>query len=890
MASTTIYRKNYIPPSHWVDTVDLEFDLHPQQTHVFSVLHIRPNEDRINDDLLLNGRDLQLVRIAMDGKELDRTDYALLPQGDILLRGIDREVKLEIETVINPQANTSLMGLYLSNGNFMTQCEAEGFRRITFFPDRPDVMARFSVRINAPKSVCPVLLSNGNLVEEGDLDGNWHFTHWVDPFPKPSYLFALVAGNLKCREEKFQLKNGKKALLQIWVEPRNADKTEFAMESLKKAISWDEQRFGLELDLERFMIVATDDFTMGAMENKGLNIFNSRCVLATPQVATDRDFARIESVIAHEYFHNWTGNRVTCRDWFQLTLKEGLTVFREQEFAADMLGDATAKAVKRIEDVRLLRERQFPEDAGPMAHPIRPESYEEINNFYTMTVYEKGAEVIRMLQTLLGKAGFKRGLDQYIKEHDGRAATCEDFLNAMADANMRNLSQFKRWYSQAGTPHVRVSGEYDDKNNTYTLTLAQSCPATPNQEKKEPFFIPFEVALFNSKGHPIALQLQGETTAKGSSRVLELTESEQSWTFTGVREKPIPSLNRNFSAPVIVDYDYRAEELVFLTQTDTDPFNRAQAMEALSLLCINEMIADYERGTRMVINPHYRNAFESMLTDRTLSPAFKVAAMTLPSEVRVAETQPMIHPAAIRAAIRSLREQLGRQFSHAIMRVFDDNAPNPTYSPNAVDAGKRALRAFCFELLLAGGNAKSLLRARQLFETSKNLTERLDALRIIVNSASPTKFDLLEAAEEEWCDEPLLINKWFTLQATATIPMDDCPIIDVVQNLVERYPGYNPNNPNNVYSLVLAFCQNNLAEFHNPNGTGYRFWAAQVLKLDKINPQVSSRLARCLDSWRRFTPECSLEMFKQLSYVNSQPNLSSDLREVIRKSLNNANQ
>lgn len=888
MASATVFRKDYIPPTHWVDSVYLEFDLHPQQTHVHSTLMIRPNEDRINNDLVLNGRDLDLIRIAIDGRELDRSEYTILPTGDIVLRGITENIKLEIENVINPQANSSLMGLYLSNGNFMTQCEAEGFRRITYYPDRPDVSAKFTVRINAPKSVCPVLLSNGNLIEEGELDGNWHYTCWEDPFPKPSYLFALVAGNLKCREEKFQLKNGEKALLQIWVEPRNLDKTEFALESLKRAIAWDEERFGLELDLERFMIVATDDFTMGAMENKGLNIFNSRCVLATPQVATDRDFARIESVIGHEYFHNWTGDRVTCRDWFQLTLKEGLTVFREQEFAADMLGDSTARAVKRIEDVRYLRDRQFPEDAGPMAHPIRPESYEEINNFYTTTVYEKGAEVIRMLQTLLGKDGFKRGLDLYIREHDGSCATCEDFLNAMAEANMRNLNQFKRWYSQAGTPHVRVRTHWDAQSATYAVTLTQFCPPSPGQDKKEPFFIPFDIALFNSKGTPIALQLQEETTAKGTSRVLELTDEEHTWVFVGVKEQPIPSLARNFSAPIIVDYNYTPEELVFLSQCDNDAFNRAQAMEELSLLCINEMVADFERGTRMVINPHYRNAFESMLTDKSVSPAFKAIALTLPSETRIAESQPMINPIAIRAAIRSLREQLGRQFSHVIMRVFDDNAPNPVYSPSAAEAGKRAMRAFCFELLLAGGNAKSLLRARQIFETSKNLTERLDALRIIVNSASPTKFTLLEAAEAEWRKEPLLINKWFTLQATATVPMDECPIVDVVQNLIERYPGYNVHNPNNVYSLVLAFCQNNLAEFHRPDGAGYKLWVEQVLKLDRINPQVSSRLARCLDNWRRYTPECSKLMFSALKYVYSQPNLSSDLKEVVGKALNNA--
>lgn len=888
MASETIYRKDYLPPNHLVDTVDLVFDLHPQKTRVTSTLSIRPNEKRTSDDLVLNGRELNLVKVSVDDQELGRADYTLLPSGDLVLRNITKEVKVQIENIINPSANTTLMGLYISNGNFMTQCEAEGFRRITYYPDRPDVMAKFKVRINAPKSFCPVMLSNGNLVEEGAIDENWSYAVWEDPFKKPCYLFALVAGDLKCREERFQLKNGKKALLQIWTEEKNLDKTEFAMESLKRAIAWDEKRFGLELDLERFMIVATDDFNFGAMENKGLNIFNSRCVLATPSVATDRDFARIESVIAHEYFHNWTGNRVTCRDWFQLTLKEGLTVFRDQEFSSDMLGDPTARAVKRIEDVRYLRDTQFLEDAGPMAHPIRPESYEEINNFYTTTVYEKGAEVIRMLQTLLGKEGFKRGFDLYIKENDGNAVTCDDFLAAMGKANLKDLTQFKRWYTQAGTPHVKVETQWNRNSATYTVKLTQSCPATPGQANKEPFHIPFGFALLSPKGNPIPLQLQAETSPKGNSRILELTETEFTWTFVGIKEKPVPSLARNFSAPIVVDYDYTNEELVFLSRFDNDAFNRCEAMEALSLRCINEMVMDYERGTRMVINPHFKNAFEAMLTDKQASAAFKAIALTLPSERRVAESQPLINPLAIRAATRALRDQLGRLFSHVIMRIFDENLPSSTYSPNPTDSGRRALRAICFELLLAGGNAKSLLRARQSFETSSNLTERLDALRIIVNSASPTKYALLEAAEAEWRDEPLLINKWFTVQATATIPMDECSIKDVVQNLIERYPGYNTNNPNNVYSLVLAFCQNNLAEFHRPDNEGYKLWASEVLKLDRINPAIAARLARCLDGWRRYTPECARLMFGALNYVYSQPNLSNNLKEVVGKALNNA--
>ena len=878
-----VKRLDYRAPDFTATEIELEFNLSDNYTVVKNFAHyVRLTEDK-KAPLRLDGEDLELHSVFVDGLVCKYSEE----NGQLVIEDVPDEFDVTIENVIAPALNTSLMGLYKSCGCFCTQCEPQGFRRITYFLDRPDVLAKYKVTIIGPESGCGVLLSNGNLVESGEKQGRRYCT-WVDPFPKPSYLFALVAGSFDLVSDTFKTKSGREVSLQLYVDRGAYERGLWAMECIKQSMKWDEYRFNLEYDLDNFKVVAVDFFNQGAMENKSLNIFNSIYVLVDPKSATDTNFFNVQSVIGHEYFHNWTGNRVTCRDWFQLTLKEGLTVFREQEFAADMLGDSTARAVKRIEDVRYLRDHQFPEDSGPMAHPIRPESYEEINNFYTVTVYEKGAEVIRMLQTLLGKDGFKRGLDQYIRDHDGGNATCDDFVEAMAEANMRNLTQFKRWYSQAGTPHVRVRTYWDEQTATYSVTLSQFCPPTPGQNKKEPFFIPFDIALFNSKGKPISLQLQGETNAKGTSRVLELNDEEHTWVFVGVKEKPIPSLARNFSAPVIVDYDYAPEELVFLSQCDNDAFNRAQAMEQLSLLCINEMVADYERGTRMVINPHYRNAFESMLTDKSISPAFKAIALTLPSEIRIAEDQPMINPIAIRAAIRSLREQLGRQFSHAIMRVFDDNAPNPVYTPSAAEAGKRAMRAFCFELLLAGGNAKSLLRARQSFETSKNLTERLDALRIIVNSASPTKFTLLEAAEAEWRKEPLLINKWFTLQATATLPMDECPIVDVVQNLIERYPGYNAHNPNNVYSLVLAFCQNNLAEFHRPDGAGYKLWVQQVLKLDRINPQVSSRLARCLDNWRRFTPECSKLMFSALKYVNSQPNLSADLREVVGKALNNA--
>ncbi|MES2932429.1 MAG: aminopeptidase N, partial [Pseudomonadota bacterium] len=566
----TIRLQDYAQPDYWVDTVEMGFDLDPANTRVATRLTLHRNPAASGRDIVLNGQELELAQLRMNGKDLAKRAYQIR-QGILRIFDAPDEVVLEIETVIHPEKNTSLSGLYVSNGNFFTQCEAEGFRKITYFPDRPDVMAKFTVMLRADKKKYPVLLSNGNLIEQGDLAGGRHYAKWEDPFKKPSYLFALVAAKLICQEDQIKLKSGRKALLQVWVEDGNLDKTEHAMTSLKNSIRWDEERYGLELDLDRFMIVAVGDFNMGAMENKGLNIFNTKYVLANPRIATDVDYANIEAVVGHEYFHNWTGNRVTCRDWFQLSLKEGLTVFRDQEFSADMIGTASGRAVNRIDNVRVLRQAQFPEDAGPMAHPVRPDSYVEINNFYTVTIYEKGAEVVRMVQTLVGREGFRKGMDLYFKRHDGQAVTCDDFRLAMAKANGRDLKQFERWYSQAGTPRVAVETQYDAQAKTFDITLSQSCSATPGQAKKLPFHIPFAVGLLDAAGNDMALVLdqakQTDTTA--TTVLLELTKARQIFRFVGVNEMPVPSLLRDFSAPVIVDYDYADADLTHLFTHDS---------------------------------------------------------------------------------------------------------------------------------------------------------------------------------------------------------------------------------------------------------------------------------------------------------------------------------
>ena len=887
--AAAIHRQDYAPPAYLVDTIDIGFDLDPSDTRVAARSVLRRNPESRSTELVLHGEEVELIALRMNGKTLTQRQYRREP-GRLVIPNAPAKVTLEIETLIHPDENTSLMGLYVSNGSFFTQCEAEGFRKITYFPDRPDVMAKYRVMLRADKERFPVLLSNGNLVEQGDIGDGRHYALWEDPFRKPSYLFALVAGKLVCEEQVITRKSGRDALLQVWVEDGNLDKTSHAMESLVKSIRWDEERFGLELDLDRFMIVAVGDFNMGAMENKGLNIFNTKYVLANPRIATDGDYAGIESVVAHEYFHNWTGNRVTCRDWFQLSLKEGLTVFRDQEFSADMMGSDSGRAVKRIEDVRVLRAAQFPEDGGPMAHPVRPESYVEINNFYTLTIYEKGAEVVRMYQTLLGRDAFRKGMDLYFARHDGQAVTCDDFRAAMADAGKRDLSQFERWYSQAGTPRVKVSSAFDPDTATFTLTMEQYCPPTPGQAVKEPMHIPVAVGLIDADGHDLPLTLEStiafdevEVHSAPTTLVLELTEAKQSFTFSGVLRQPVPSLLRNFSAPVVLDYAYSDNELAFLLAHDSDPFNRWEAGQRLATrrllaLTATGVSADFAYPATAQ-DKLIADALRKLLRDSTLDPAFRDLVLTLPSEATLAEEAELIDPQAIHRARRALRRYLARHLKDDLLALYHQHQVGGTYRPDPEQSGRRALRnnALGYLAELHDDVTHSLLREQ--IDTAGNMTDRIAALAAMVHNAVPGAEAALQAFFEDFDDEALVIDKWFSLQATS-------PMMTVagVRKLMQ-HRAFTLKNPNRARSLLFAFCNSNPAQFHAADGSGHAFWAEQVIALDAINPQVAARLARTLDRWRKYTPVLQASMKAALEKVSASTRLSNDVAEVIGKAL-----
>jgi aminopeptidase N len=893
----TVRREDYRPPAFLVERIELTFDLDPVSTTVEARLEVRRNPAVQAGPLVLDGENLQLLGIEVDERPLATFDLA---DGrlTIPLAPDTTGALVRVRNTVAPDKNTELMGLFLSHGSLFTQCEAEGFRRITFFLDRPDVMATYSVTLRADKERFPVLLANGNLVGQGDLPQRRHFARWEDPFPKPSYLFALVAGRFECREERLRTGSGRDVLLQIWVEPGQLDKTAHAMESLKRAIRWDEQRFGLELDLDRFMIVASHDFNMGAMENKGLNIFNAKYVLANPAVATDADFANIESIVGHEYFHNWTGNRVTCRDWFQLSLKEGLTVFRDQEFSADMmLGDSAAhgdtgtwaRAVKRIEDVRTLRAAQFPEDAGPLAHPVRPDSYQEIGNFYTATVYEKGAEVVRMLQTILGRDGFRRGLDLYFHRHDGQAVTCEDFVAAMADANPDALDasrrqQFVRWYSQAGTPRVAVSSRYDTASRTFELTLSQACPPTPGQAEKETFLIPLSIGLLAPDGADLPLQLEGEAQPGDYTRVVELTQSTQTFRFVDVPVAPMPSLARDFSSPVIVECRYDDRELAFLAAHDSDGFNRWEAGQRLAVARLIAVTDAFETEQVPQLDDVLFEVFEHTLQDRSLAPAFKEQALHLPAESFLAEQRAIVDPEAIRAAREHVRREIGRRLHASLDATYASHQTPGPYSPDAASAGKRGLRNLALSYLVDSGAPDAIELAQRQLERADNITDLQAALCAIVNSSAPFKVEILLQLARAWGHEPLLMNKWFNLQATAIGLPNEPPVLARVRMLL-RHPAYSTANPNNVYALVLGFCNNNPAEFHRADGSGYAFWLEQVQQLDRINPTVAARVARSLDRWRKFTPDRQRRMHAALAELARAPALSRDVREIVTKSL-----
>ncbi len=883
----TIYRKDYTAPAYWVHTVEMGFDLDPAATRVSTCITMQRNSASPNKDVELLGDGVKLVALRMNGKTLrkkssgknNKVGYTIA-DGKLRIANAPDEITLEIETLVQPDKNTSMMGLFVSNGNFFTQCEAEGFRKITWFPDRPDVMAKYTVMLRGDKKKYPVLLSNGNLIEQGNLPQGRHYAKWEDPFKKPSYLFALVAGKLVCQEETFKLNSGRRALLQVWVEPGNLDKTQHAMESLKHSIRWDQERFGLELDLDRFMIVAVGDFNMGAMENKGLNIFNTKYVLANPSIATDTDYANIEAVVGHEYFHNWTGNRVTCRDWFQLSLKEGLTVFRDQEFSADMIGTDSGRAVSRIENVRGLRQVQFSEDAGPMSHAVRPDSFVEISNFYTATIYEKGAEVVRMVQTLLGRDGFRKGMDLYFARHDGQAVSCDDFRAAMADSNGRNLSQFERWYSQPGTPQLKVQSHYDAKKHTYELTLSQRCKPGARKKTTLPFHIPVAVGLLDGRGCDMPLHLTGTAAAKPTTTcVLELTKAKQTFTFNRVTSQPTPSLLRNFSAPVVMEYDYTDQELAHLMAHDSDAFNRWEAGQRLAMGRLIKMIKQVQAGEKLTLDELFINALRTTLNNPALDPSFRVEALILPSELMLAEQCAVIDPQAIHTARQFMRKTLSERLKADFIAVYEANQTPGKYSPDAKSAGKRGLKNLCLSYLLGWDKKSTLQLAHAQIAAADNMTDRVAALMSLVNSGSKTAQQPLSHFYQDFKKEALVVDKWFSLQAVA-MHTD----VKAVRRLM-THPAFTLKNPNRARSLIFSFCNGNPSQFHAADGSGYAFWAEQVIALNKLNPQVAARLVRTLDHWKKYQPALKKQMQAALQKVAAAKELSKDVQEVVVRAL-----
>jgi len=888
----TIHRADYTPLAWRIERIDLHFRLDPAATVVTSRMRCVRNDAVPLAPLTLCGEDIELVSVRIDGAEPAAGQVTATEQGLALaLAGAAAEI--EVVNRVNPAANTSLSGLYQSRGGYFTQCEAEGFRRITYFPDRPDVMARFTVTLEADAESCPVLLSNGNLVAHGPLEDGRHYAKWEDPFPKPCYLFALVAAKLVALERSVTTASGREVLLQVWVEEGNLDRTGHAMDSLVHALRWDEEAFGLELDLDRFMIVAVSDFNMGAMENKGLNIFNAKYVLAKPDTATDSDYEHIESVVAHEYFHNWTGNRVTCRDWFQLTLKEGLTVFRDQQFSADMLaraagpeGAASARAVKRIDDVRVLRSAQFAEDAGPMAHPIRPDSYQEINNFYTATVYEKGAEVIRMLHTLLGPEGFRNGMDQYFSYYDGQAVTCDDYVDAMAEPSGRDIDQFMRWYSQAGTPRVRAEGHYDAATRSYTLRLAQHTPPTPGQPEKLPLVIPVAVGLIGPDGADLPLHLEGDKYGGGAgTRVLALTEAEKTFRFVNLPAAPVPSLLRGFSAPVILELAEDDATLAFRMAHDADACNRWDAAQRFAERLVLALAADAAAVRPLVVPDAFVAAFRALLTDAALDPAFRALAATLPGESYLLERMSPADPLPLRTALMHVTCELGARLAPDWLALASALEVPGAYRYHPADAGRRALSNLALRYLAAAGVAEGLARAERQFKQSENMTQGFGALAALVHSASPAREAALAAFHARYRDDALVLDKWLAIQAAAwRWDPAAAPVLERVRALM-RDAAFSLTNPNKVYALLGSFFKANPAEFHAPDGSGHAFWAEQVIALDARNPQVASRMARALENWRRFTPALQASIRAQLARVAAAPGLSPDVAEIMAKAL-----
>jgi aminopeptidase N len=870
----TVHLKDYRPPEFLVDKVGLHFDLDPQTTHVEASLELRRNPAALrgDGDLRLQGEMLELERVAIDDRDLAPSEYRVDSETLLMHRVPDRFV-LRTRVRIRPSQNTALEGLYLSGDMLCTQCEAEGFRRITYFLDRPDVMARYSTSIAADKSRFPVLLANGNPVEARDLPNGRHLARWEDPFPKPSYLFALVAGNLPSVQDCYRTVSGREVDLRIYVEPENIDKCDHAMRSLKKAMRWDEERYGREYDLDVYMIVAVSHFNMGAMENKGLNVFNAKYVLARPETATDADFLGIEGVIAHEYFHNWTGNRVTCRDWFQLSLKEGFTVFRDQEFSADM----GSKGVKRIEDVRVLRSRQFAEDSGPLAHPVRPESYIEINNFYTATVYEKGAEVVRMQANLLGPELFRKATDLYFERHDGQAVTTEDFVCCMEEASGRDLSRFRRWYAQAGTPELTLRSDYDAQAGAYSLEVRQHTPATPGQPDKEPLHIPFALGLLDRNGCDLSVQLEGEgSPPKPGTRMLELREGLERFRFVGLSERPVPSLLRGFSAPVKVRFEYSDEELMFLMARDSDGFNRWDAAQTLAQRILLQMVTEPDSVVPEGFVDAFRQALASRGTDRSLL----AEILTLPSESYLADQMETVDVDGIHRAREALKTGIALGLRDELLAAFEENRDNGPFelAPEAI--GRRSLKNLCLGYLMQGDDVQALALCRDQFAAQRNMTDVFAALSLLADGDDATREEALSEFYARWKGDRLVLDKWFAIQA---ISKREDTLLHVRRLL--SHPDYAITNPNRVRSLVGAFCMGNQVRFHAADGAGYRFLADRVLELDPINPQVAARLLQAIASWRRYDIRRQGLMRAALERILEVESLSKDLYEVASKSV-----
>ena len=891
-----IHLEEYTPPAFRIATVDLDVDIRKPYATVRATLKMSRDPSRTAaEPLVLQGENLELLSVAIDGRALAASEYRA-DEDHLTVARVPDAFTLQTVVRFDPWKNTRLEGLYATKNGLVTQCEAEGFRHITYFIDRPDVMARYSVTLCADKADFPQLLANGNLVAQGPgepegwfiepprstAEAELHWAKWEDPFPKPSYLFAMVAAKLDLLEDHFTTRSGKKALLQIYVEPGKLDQAGFAMQALKKCMRWDEDVFGLELDLERFMIVAVSDFNAGAMENKGLNIFNTKYILARADTATDFDYFGVDKVVAHEYFHNWTGNRVTCRDWFQLSLKEGLTVYRDQEYSADEY----SRPVVRIQEVRDLRNRQFPEDAGPMAHPVRPESYVEVNNFYTSTVYDKGAEVVRMYSTILGKEGFRRGMDLYFQRHDGQAVTCDDFRAAMSDANGVDLAQFGRWYSQSGTPIVECRGVYDAKRKEYTLHVKQACPPTPGQPQKEPFVIPLAVGLVDVAGHDIALKLvEGKSFDGGKgagihTAVLAVTEAQQRFVFGGVQDNPVPSLLRGFSAPVHVRCDYTDAELAHLMAYDEDAFSRWEAGQALATRILLSGIAAVRAGEPMEVPQEFAEAMGRVIADASKDPAFAAEALHLPGEGHLAECMDVADPEAIHIARMRLIRDIATRYRTRFEGAFRHFTVTGPYSPDAHAAGRRALRNAALSYVTTIDDATSRALAFLELRRAENMTDAMAALTCLANSAGAERERALAMFYDKWKDEALVIDKWFRVQATSWLP----GTLDRVKALT-AHAAFDMKNPNRVRALLHSFAQENPQHFHAGDGSGYRWVAEQVMALDRINPQVASRLARSFDRWKKYDAGRQAHARAALESIRATQGLSANVGEVVTRAL-----